>query len=53
LKQQVIGVRDCIVAEDNGKFAEANVAESLQRVPGVYLVRDSPRMRVTLDEIGQ
>ncbi len=40
LKQQAIGVRDSIVAEDIGKFPEANVAESLQRIPGVYLSRD-------------
>jgi iron complex outermembrane receptor protein len=40
LKQQAIGVRDSIVAEDIGKFPEANIAESLQRVPGVILVRD-------------
>ncbi|MFP5391571.1 MAG: TonB-dependent receptor [Gammaproteobacteria bacterium] len=40
LKQQAIAVRDSIVAEDIGKFPEANVAESLQRVPGVILNRD-------------
>ena len=40
LKQQAVGVRDSIVAEDIGKFPEANVAESLQRVPGVILNRD-------------
>jgi len=40
LKQQAIGVRDSIVAEDIGKFPEANVAESLQRIPGVYVIRD-------------
>lgn len=40
LKQQAIGIRDSIVAEDIGKFPEANVAESLQRIPGVYLYRD-------------
>eukprot|EP01030_Chromulinospumella_sphaerica_P010969 gene10969-10773_t len=40
LKQQAISVRDSIVAEDIGKFPEANVAESLQRVPGIILNRD-------------
>lgn len=40
LKQQAIGVRDSIVAEDIGKFPEANIAESLQRVPGIILNRD-------------
>jgi len=40
LKKEAIVVRDSIVAEDIGKFPEANVAESLQRIPGVYLNRD-------------
>jgi TonB-dependent receptor len=40
LKKDAIGVRDSIVAEDIGKFPEANVAESLQRIPGVSLSRD-------------
>jgi iron complex outermembrane recepter protein len=40
LKKEAIVVRDSIVAEDIGKFPEANVAESLQRIPGVYLDRD-------------
>lgn len=40
LKRDAVGVRDSIVAEDIGKFPEQNVAESLQRVPGVFLSRD-------------
>ena len=40
LKKEAIAVRDSIVAEDIGKFPEANVAEALQRIPGVYLSRD-------------
>ncbi|HEU5067543.1 MAG TPA: TonB-dependent receptor [Sphingomicrobium sp.] len=40
LKRQSIGLRDSIVAEDIGKFPEANVADSLQRIPGVILSRD-------------
>lgn len=40
LKREAIGVRDSIVAEDIGKFPEQNVAESLQRIPGVFLSRD-------------
>ena len=40
LKKEAIVVRDSIVAEDIGKFPEANVAEALQRIPGVYLSRD-------------
>jgi iron complex outermembrane recepter protein len=40
LKKDAIVVRDSIVAEDIGKFPEANVAEALQRIPGVYMSRD-------------
>ncbi|KQM68181.1 TonB-dependent receptor-like protein [Sphingomonas sp. Leaf17] len=40
LKRDAIGFRDSIVAEDIGKFPEANVADSLQRIPGVILSRD-------------
>jgi iron complex outermembrane recepter protein len=40
LKREAIAVRDSIVAEDIGKFPEQNVAESLQRIPGVFLSRD-------------
>jgi TonB-dependent receptor len=39
LKKEAIGVEDSISAEDIGKFPDLNVAESLQRVPGVALVR--------------
>jgi TonB-dependent receptor len=40
LKRAAVGVRDSIVAEDIGKFPEMNVAESLQRIPGVFMNRD-------------
>src|SRR5262245_20478231 len=40
LKRAAVGVRDSIVAEDIGKFPELNVAESLQRIPGVFMNRD-------------
>jgi len=40
LKRDAITFRDSIVAEDIGRFPEQNVAESLQRIPGVELVRD-------------
>jgi len=40
LKREAIVFRDSIVAEDIGKFPEANVADSLQRIPGVILSRD-------------
>ncbi|WP_308366304.1 MULTISPECIES: TonB-dependent receptor [unclassified Microbulbifer] len=40
IKQEASGVVDAVVAEDIGKFPDANVAESLQRIPGIYLSRD-------------
>lgn len=40
LKRDAITIRDSIVAEDIGRFPEANIAESLQRIPGVELQRD-------------
>ncbi len=40
LKRDAITLRDSIVAEDIGKFPENNIAESLQRIPGVELIRD-------------
>ncbi len=40
LKREAITIRDSIVAEDIGKFPENNIAESLQRIPGVELIRD-------------
>lgn len=40
IKRESTGVVDAIVAEDIGKFPEANVAEALQRIPGIYLSRD-------------
>ncbi len=42
LKKDAIVVRDSIVAEDIGKFPDANVADALQRIPGVALNRDGP-----------
>ena len=35
------GVVDAIVAEDIGKFPDLNLAESLQRIPGVVIARDA------------
>jgi TonB-dependent receptor len=40
LKQQAIGIRDSIVAEDIGKFPEQNVADALVRLPGVEVIKD-------------
>ena len=40
IKRQTLGVVDSISAEDIGKLPDQNVAESLQRVPGVSIDRD-------------
>ena len=40
IKRDSIGVVDSIVAEDLGKLPDQNVAESLQRVPGVTIERN-------------
>lgn len=39
-KRNAIGVVDAIAAEDIGKFPAQNIAEALQRVTGVAIVRD-------------
>ena len=41
IKRREKGVVDAIVAEDIGKFPDLNLAESLQRVPGVTIMRDA------------
>src|SRR5688572_8467581 len=38
-KQEQVGAIDMIVAEDIADFPDANLAESLQRVPGVVITR--------------
>jgi iron complex outermembrane recepter protein len=40
-KQQQVGSIDMIVAEDIADFPDLNLAESLQRVPGVVIARDA------------
>ena len=40
LKRNATSVMDAIVAEDIGKFADSNVAESLQRITGVAIDRE-------------
>ncbi|WP_371194072.1 TonB-dependent receptor [Glaciecola sp. SC05] len=40
-KRQSVGVSDVISAEDLGKFPDLNISESLQRIPGVTLNRNS------------
>lgn len=41
IKRGEAGVVDAIVAEDIGKFPDLNLAESLQRIPGVTITRDA------------
>ncbi|GLR70565.1 TonB-dependent receptor [Agaribacter marinus] len=41
LKKEAVGSQDSIFAEDIGEFPDANLAESLQRIPGVSISRDS------------
>ena len=39
-KRENIAITDSIYAEDIGKFPDLNLAESLQRIPGVQIARD-------------
>jgi iron complex outermembrane recepter protein len=39
-KRQAVGVVDALSAEDVGKFPDKNLAEALQRVPGIVISRD-------------
>ncbi len=41
IKRAEKGMVDAIVAEDVGKFPDTNLAESLQRIPGVVITRDA------------
>lgn len=40
LKRENVGAVDAIVAEDIAKFPDQNLAESLQRIPGISISRD-------------
>lgn len=53
LKRRSDTIRDVIVAEDMAKFPELNLAESLQRIPGVAINREAGEgRRVTLRGLG-
>ena len=41
LKRTSVGAIDAIVAEDIAKFPDQNLAESLQRIPGISITRDA------------
>ena len=52
-KREDSGIVDVIKAEDIGKFPDTNLAESLQRVPGVVIDRDAGEGRnVTVRGLG-
>ncbi len=53
LKREASNVRDSIVAEDIGKMPDLNLAESIQRIPGVAISRDGGEGRnITLRGLG-
>src|SRR4030095_4768502 len=53
MKRDSQGVVDGIVAEDIGKFPDTNLAESLQRIPGVAIDRQNGEgSQVTLRRFG-
>ncbi|MDO3386247.1 TonB-dependent receptor [Gilvimarinus sp. SDUM040013] len=41
VKREAVGTVDAILAEDIADFPDQNLAESLQRIPGVTITRDS------------
>ena len=52
-KRDAIGQVDVIVAEDIAKFPDTNLAESLQRIPGVAIERDAGEGRqITVRGLG-
>ena len=53
IKRDAVGSEEAIVAEDIAAFPDLNLAESLQRVPGVTINRDSGEGRqITLRGLG-
>lgn len=52
-KREDVGIVDVITAEDIGKFPDTNLAEALQRVPGVVIDRDAGEGRsITVRGLG-
>ncbi len=52
-KKASINITESITAEDMGKFPDLNIAESLQRLPGVAITRESGEgRRITLRGLG-
>src|SRR6266849_4519038 len=53
IKRESPGVVDAITAEDIGKFPDTNLAESIQRIPGVTIDRlNNEGARVTVRGFG-
>ena len=53
IKRDSIILKDAIVAEDMAKFPELNLAESLQRLPGVQITREAGEgRRISLRGLG-
>ncbi len=53
IKRGEAGMVDAVVAEDIGKFPDSNLAESLQRIPGVVITRDGGEGRqITVRGLG-
>ena len=53
LKRDAVNSRDSIVAEDIGKMPDLNLAEAIQRIPGVSITRQAGEGRqVTLRGLG-
>ena len=53
IKRSEKGMVDAIVAQDIGKFPDLNLAESLQRIPGVVIARDAGEGRsITVRGLG-
>ncbi|MBN8936112.1 MAG: TonB-dependent receptor plug domain-containing protein, partial [Rhizobiales bacterium] len=53
IKKDAVIQKDVIVAEDMAKFPELNLAESLQRLPGVQITREAGEgRRISLRGLG-
>jgi iron complex outermembrane recepter protein len=53
IKRESVVLKDAIVAEDMAKFPELNLAESLQRLPGVQITREAGEgRRISLRGLG-
>ncbi|QBB69413.1 TonB-dependent receptor [Pseudolysobacter antarcticus] len=53
LKRDSVGMVDAIMAEDIGKFPDLNLAESLQRIPGISISRVAGEGRqISVDGLG-